>query len=102
MRNRVQYDRGLRVGNPGNSGGKKGRSGRRPDIWLRWCQKLMLNRTTQRAIRRVIRDKSHPGHTTMIKMIRDSAFPVTKEQNINLRTSLEDILSGSYKKPIAL
>lgn len=88
--------KGLVPGNPGNSGGKKGRSGRRPDIWLAWCQKLMLNKGTQRAIRRVIRDKSHPAYGTITKMIRDSAFPVTKQQDITLRTSLEDILAHSY------
>ena len=89
---------GFVPGNPGNSGGKKGRSGRRPDIWLAWCQKLMLNNGTQRAIRRVIRDRNHPAYGTITKMIRDSAFPTTKNMDLTVKTSLEDILAQSYKK----
>lgn len=86
-----------RDGNPGNKGGGRPKgSPNRTTLWTTWCQKLMLRKGTQRAIRRVMRDKSHPGHTAMIKMVRDSGFPVQKNLDVTMRTSLEDILAESY------
>lgn len=57
----------------------------------------MLNHGTQRSIRRVIRDESHPAYGAITRMIRDSAFPTTKNVDLSVKTSLEDILAETNK-----
>ena len=49
----------LPAGNPGNSGGKKGRSGRKPDEFKALMRELASNEDTLKSIRSILKDADH-------------------------------------------
>lgn len=52
----------LPVGNhPGNTGGKKGRSGRKTEAFKAFCQNLLSDKDVQQAAREIAKDKNHPA-----------------------------------------
>jgi hypothetical protein len=58
---------------PGNTGGKKGRSGRPPN-WLRqFCDDLLASPKCRAAVRKILEDESHPAFATMWKAAGDRA-----------------------------
>jgi hypothetical protein len=60
-------------GNPGNSGGKKGRSGRRPDWIKTFCDDLLASPASKRQVKEILADKNHPAFATMWKAVCDRA-----------------------------
>jgi hypothetical protein len=58
---------------PGNTGGKKGRSGRRPD-WLKtFCDNLLASPKCKAQVKAILADKDHPAFATMWKAAGDRA-----------------------------
>jgi hypothetical protein len=85
----------LPLGNhPGNTGGKKGRSGRRPD-WLKdWCDDLLADATCKRQVKQILQDKTHPAFKAMWSAVADRAHGKPKEHvtldvNTDVATALE-------------
>ena len=67
-------------GTPGNSGGKKGRSGRRPD-WLRqFCDNLLASAKCKAQVRAILGDKDHPAFATMWKAVSERAHGKAEQQ----------------------
>lgn len=86
----------LTPGNPGNSGGKKGRSGRRPDWFKELAEKLLANRSTRKAMRRVLRNPDHPAWASLRKQLEDRAFGKPKETVEHQgKLTLEQLLGAS-------
>lgn len=77
---------------PGNTGGKKGRSGRRPD-WLReFCDSLLASPKCKAQVKAVLSDKDHPAFATMWKAVGERAHG-KPEQPIKLSVNpVEDFL----------
>lgn len=45
---------------PGNTGGKKGRSGRRPEKYRQWCAEAVNSKKARDAVEAVLSDPEHP------------------------------------------
>lgn len=90
-------------GNPGNSGGKKGRSGRRPDWFKRYAEQLLANPSTKRSVRRILRaGPLHPGFLGLYKELTNRAFGQAKAHlDVKASLTLEDLLSASQSDPDA-
>lgn len=85
-------------GNPGNSGGKKGRSGRKPDWYKRYAEKLLANKSTKKAMRRILRNPDHPAFRAIVKDLADRAFGrATETLEVSGKLTLEQILARSYE-----
>ena len=56
-------------GNPGNSGGKKGRSGRKPNWWKDFCGDTLKKPATKKALE----DKAKAGDINAIKLLAEYA-----------------------------
>ena len=57
----------------GNTGGKKGRSGRRPE-WLReFCDDLLASPKCKAQVKAILADKDHPAFATMWKAVAERA-----------------------------
>jgi len=56
-------------GNPGNAGGPKGRSGRRPKVWKEFCGKALKDPLIQQKALELARK----GDVPMLKLMVDSA-----------------------------
>jgi hypothetical protein len=88
----------LPVGNhPGNTGGKKGRSGRKPDWFREWCEELLADPQSKQATEQIIRDKDHPARPAMVKLLVEHRYG-KPSQVIGVATEgqkLEDLLAAS-------
>lgn len=70
----------LPVGNhPGNTGGKKGRSGRKPDEWRRELQALVSSDAVLDALETVLQDSKHPAYVGALKYAADHGFGKARE-----------------------
>jgi hypothetical protein len=91
---------------PGNTGGKKGRSGRKPFAFRMLARTILEDRKTQAELRRAARDRSTPGYGTVIRLLRDSAED--KEGVISLETvgryleQLSMVIAKHVKEPDVL
>ena len=75
-------------GTPGNSGGKKGRSGRRPE-WLReFCDDLLASPKCKAQVKAILADKDHPAFATMWKAVAERAHGKA-DQNVNHRGKVQ-------------
>ena len=75
----------LPVGNhPGNSGGKKGRSGRKPHAWKEFCAKTLEDKGTREAIEGALKDSHTPGYPALLKTIAGYAEGLP-EQTVNIK-----------------
>lgn len=64
----------LPVGNhPGNTGGKKGRSGRKPFAFRVLARSILQSPKVQKELREAAQDRTTPGYGTVLRMLRDSA-----------------------------
>ena len=64
---------------PGNTGGKKGRSGRRPDWLKQFCDDLLADEAAKAQVTAILRDKDHAAFPTMWKALADRAHGKPKE-----------------------
>ena len=71
-------------GNPGNSGGKKGRSGRKPHAWKEFCAKTLEDKGTREAIEGALKDSHTPGYPALLKTIAGYAEGLP-EQTVNIK-----------------
>jgi hypothetical protein len=67
----------------GNTGGKKGRSGRRPDWLKEFCDDLLASPASKRQVKEILSDKNHPAFATMWKAVAERAHGKA-DQNVNL------------------
>ena len=81
---------------PGNTGGKKGRSGRRPD-WLReFCDQQLSSPKCKAAVRKILSDPEHPAFATMWKAAGERAHG-KPEQPISLTVNpVEEFLKQRH------
>ena len=80
----------------GPGGGKKGRSGRKPDAWKEMMRKLVNRRSTLAALKRVLKNPQHPAWAGALKFAAEQAYgKPTQEIAIEAKLTLEDILSRS-------
>jgi hypothetical protein len=61
----------LRVGK--GIGGKKGRSGRKPEWLRRWCDDLLANASAKSQVQAILSDKDHPAFAAMWRAVADRA-----------------------------
>lgn len=62
----------LPVGNhPGNTGGKKGRSGRKPKNWGAFLKGLRDSETVQQAVQRAAEDETSRGFQPVLRLLAD-------------------------------
>jgi len=58
---------------PKNTGGKKGRSGRKPDWLKRWCDDLLADPKCKSQVKAILQDKDHPAFKAMWSAVADRA-----------------------------
>ena len=58
----------------GNTGGKKGRSGRKPDALKAACAEALDSPDVQDAVRRILSDADHPAWATVFKAVASYAY----------------------------
>lgn len=62
-----------------NTGGKKGRSGRKPE-WLRdWCDDLLADPTSREQVEAILHDAKHPAFATMWTRVAERAHGKPRE-----------------------
>jgi hypothetical protein len=59
---------------PGNTGGKKGRSGRPPNWLKNFCDGQLANPKCKAAVRKILSDPDHPAFHHMWKAAADRAY----------------------------
>ena len=59
---------------PGNTGGKKGRSGRKPDAFIRFCQQLASGRMTLKNVKDILADKDHPQFMPALRWATENGY----------------------------
>lgn len=64
---------------PGNTGGKKGRSGRKPDAWRLELQAMVSSDAVLDKLETVLKDPNHPAYVGALKYASDHGFGRAKE-----------------------
>lgn len=64
---------------PGNTGGKKGRSGRKPDWIKAFCDNLLADPKAQQQVKEILQDKNHAAFSRMWVALADRAHGRPKE-----------------------
>jgi hypothetical protein len=64
---------------PGNTGGKKGRSGRKPDEFKKLCMRLASRGQTVKAVRSILKDDKHPAFMGALKWATENGYGKAKE-----------------------
>jgi len=83
----------------GPGGGKKGRSGRKPDAWKAIMAKCLTRKSTLRALSRVLKDDKHPAYLGALRFAAGYAYGKPQENvQVKGRLSLEAILARSWRK----
>jgi hypothetical protein len=59
---------------PGNTGGKKGRSGRKPDAFKAFMRSLVSHDDVADALRTVLANPGHPGFVSAFKMAAEFGY----------------------------
>lgn len=59
---------------PGNTGGKKGRSGRKPDAFKELCRELASGRATVASVRKILKDSTHPQFTAALRWASENGY----------------------------
>ncbi len=65
---------------PGNTGGKKGRSGRKPNAFKELCREILDDEETREALRAAAKSPSAPGYGGIIKMLASYAEGVPAQK----------------------
>ena len=64
----------IQPGNRGNSGGKPGRSGRKPDAYYDICRELVGDSKTRASVRRILSNDKHPHFAALYKHLAEHAY----------------------------
>ena len=82
----------------GQGGGKKGRSGRKPDAWREMMGRLVNRESTLRALKRVIKNPRHPAWLGALKFAAEQAYgKPTQPLAVEARLTIEDLLEQSWQ-----
>ncbi len=83
----------LTGGNPGNSGGKKGRSGRKPHAWKEFCGDVLAHEDTRDGIEVAARTPRLAGYVPLLKLLvsYSEGLP-TQTVEIEGRVLIDDIM----------
>ncbi len=74
------YGKLLLGGKPGNSGGKKGRSGRTPEEFKQWMQSFANSREAEAGIKGILEmGKAHPLFLGALKHVTEQGYGKPKE-----------------------
>ena len=78
---------------PKNTGGKKGRSGRKPFLWKEHCRDVLIDKTVREHMLVAARTPKLPGYAPLIKMLASYAEGLP-EQTIILEheSPIEELL----------
>lgn len=63
----------LLPGNPGNRGGAKGRSGRKPEVYRALCESLISSPEAQASVKKILKDDRHPHFAVMYRHLAEHA-----------------------------
>jgi hypothetical protein len=69
---------------PGNTGGKKGRSGRPPKPWKQFCREVLTDPVVQMKMRKAAADPNTPGYSSIMKLLAEHGEGLP-EQTIRIR-----------------
>lgn len=87
----------LPLGNhAGNTGGKKGRSGRKPAEWTILCQDLATNPSQIRRMKRILKDPNHKHFHQMQKLVTEYGYgtaPQRIQMSGELNVNVKDVRS---------
>ena len=87
----------LPLGNhPGNTGGKKGRSGRKPAEWTVLCQELASNRGQVKRLKRILKDEHNKNFGAITKLVTEYGFgkaPQRIQMSGELNVNVKDVRS---------
>ena len=86
----------------GNSGGKPGRSGRKPAEYRQFLQDVLSSDKAREALRLVLEDKNHPAFASLLgKIIAHAHGLPTQTVEIGSRVLIDDIedLLGTDAEP---
>lgn len=61
-------------GNPGNSGGKKGRSGPKPEWYREYCRGMITAPATRKAVKAILANPNHPHFPGIYKTVVEQGF----------------------------
>ena len=67
---------------PGNTGGKKGRSGRKPLAWKALCRDILSDPATQETLRSAATAPAMPGYASLIRMLAEHGEGVPEQTHI--------------------
>ena len=82
----------------GRGGGKKGRSGRKPDAWRETMARLVNRESTLRALKRVIKNPRHPAWLGALRFAAEQAYgKPTQPLAVEARLTIEDLLEQSWQ-----
>ena len=101
MSNSGRFRRGddPRRGPGGGSGGKKGRSGRRPNAWKQIMARCVTRGSTLRALNRVLKNDKHPAFIGALRFAAEYAYGKPQENlEVNGKVGLEVLLARSWQK----
>lgn len=84
---------------PKNTGGKKGRSGRKPDWLKKFCDDLLADPTSKKQVKEILQDKNHPAFAAMWSRVADRAHG-KPGQSVTLEAgaTLSSLIEAAYKK----
>lgn len=85
---------------PKNTGGKKGRSGRKPDWLKKWCDNLLANPKCKKQVKEILEDKAHPAFKSMWAAVADRAHG-KPAQSIDVTSNgqtLEQLVVASWDR----
>jgi hypothetical protein len=101
MSNSGRFRRGddPRRGPGGGSGGKKGRSGRRPNAWKQIMARCVTRESTLRALNCVLKNDKHPAFIGALRFAAEYAYGKPQENlEVNGKVGLEMLLARSWQK----
>lgn len=84
----------LRGGNPGNSGGKKGRSGRKPLAFKRRCAEVLHENAVWKEIKTAARDRHSPNWVALLRWLAEYGEGLPPEEfTVDLRDRRDHALA---------
>src|SRR5690348_9502902 len=80
-------------------GGKKGRSGRKPDAWRRLCGRLVNRASTIRAAKRIVQNPDHPAWLGAVKFLAAECYGRPREAiEAKVGVTLEELVTRARRE----